>query len=513
MKNNKIKKNKIPKKSFSLFKTSGNVNNNQSTNSISQGSKKGVLWLTSLVVGCSSVFVAGVSFFVYTATLNTTNNNSGNQLSPNESSDEPGDNSGDNSDSSSGSGSNSGMPNSTGDTGSGSSVESEASTATQWISERTLSLRFSYTVTSSNGSKSSYYEYGTGWVYYADESTNTFYIATNLHVAGIVSLVNKTVKDVLTTSSFPWGQRTSTITQTYTDLSSYVGFAQNLTGEEDNSAQIAYYSVDNPEIVYTTVTDESFNSTFNSTSNQYYGVLGNSLYGFDGISDIAILKYTLNPTSSTTVDFSNYNYYKLTTPTSSEAITNFKNWISTYFDNPTKIYRGYMENISSEYTSSLSMAGYPAYNIETKQSSSSGTIAWLPYSNFSIHTTYSPISEIGLKSQSQTYYSEPIKYMPDSKTTSSSVSDNYYMSIGLLSEITADSYSGASGSAVVANFGTSLNPDYQIVGIYWGAITYSSSVSYGAMTWFATNNYSISSSDIVSYNLTNTMDKVVGYIE
>lgn len=444
--------------------------------------KKSVIQISSIILCASALVIGGISFLTYSITRNIYNNfNNGSNSSDND--------------------------NSSG----GAKTQSDASSATTWISQRTLSLRFSFTITYGSGWNSyntSYYEYGTGWIYSANESTHTFYIATNLHVAGIISLMNKTSNDIKESGNMYENSSYSTISTTYSNLTSYVGFAQNLTGNEDNSIEIPYYKVSNPELVYTTVTDNEFNSLFNSTSNQYYGVLGNSISSFSGISDIAILKYTINPTNSTNVDFTNYNYYNLTEPSKTTAITNFKNWISTYFENPTKIYEGNMEDLSSSITSNLSMAGYPAYDINTKTSSTK-SISWLPFSNFSVHETYSPIKENNLKSKSQSYYSEPIKYMPGS--SSSSLSDNYYMSIGLLSELTADSYSGASGSPIVANFGTESNPDYEIVGIYWGAITYSNNISYGTMTWFATNNYEISSTDKVSYNLTTTMNEITGY--
>lgn len=393
-----------------------------------------------------------------------------------------------------------------------SSRYNKSSPATKWISERTLSLRFSYSVRYNNSFKtSSYYEYGTGWVYSADESTNTFYIATNLHVAGIVSLIDKNVNEYKknTNSSF---SNSNYITAHYSNLNSWVGFAQDLGGDEVNSSEIPYYKVSNPQIVYTTMMDDSFNNTFNSgNSYSYYGNIDGNFNTFKGISDIAILKYELNP--NTSVSFDNYSSLKIKPISTSNAISNFKDWIKTYFENPTKVYKEDMENLPSSAKGDLSMAGYPSYNILTGQSNNDGIIAWLPFSDFDIYSTYSPVE----KNDGQ---NSPIEYIPSNVQMNSNgtydIRDSYYMSIGLLSELNADSYAGASGSPIVANLGTKENPDYEIVGIYWGAITYQyqddQEKSYGTMTWFATNGSSNNFNENLlskkySYNLTTTIDK------
>lgn len=444
-----------------------NFDNNmvpQSVNPKNKNKKK--FWFFSIIIGSACFCIAGISFLVFSLTASQNSAIGGNSSNS-------------------------------------SSRYNTSSATTNWISERTLSLRFSFTV---NGDKS-YYEYGTGWVYYADQNTNTFYIATNLHVAGIVSLNNKDV------------YKSNETTAHYSNLQSWVGFAQNITGSEINSANIPYYSVSNPEIVYTTVLDSAFTNTFNSTSNQYYATLNGVNEGFDGISDIAILKYTLNPEYYTTqVDFANYKNYGISTPNTVTAITNFKNWITTYFANPTKVYKENMEKLSFNNLKNLSMAGYPSYNIRTGTKDENGAISWLPFSNFSVVQTYSPITQNGLLVNSSTStegkeFSSPIQYLPSTIQTSTSVKDNYYTSIGLLSELSADSYEGASGSPIVANLGTESNPDYYVVGIYWGAITYQyangSTKAFGTMTWFATNN-TYTPSHNYSYNLTTGIDSKIG---
>lgn len=369
-----------------------------------------------------------------------------------------------------------------------------ASDATYWLSERTVSLQFKFLTTESNKSFSPWIESGTGWVYSADKSTDTFYIATNFHVANILSLAGKTItnKDGITT--------------TYSsDIVSSIGLVGDVTENNNvtSTNKMLYFNVGLPSIVYTTLSDSSFNSVLNKNNQKLYdGIYANKTTKFKGVSDFALLKYTFNPNSIKSSDINPVNWNIST----DSAISYFKNWISVYFANPTVVYDKPMEDLNLS-TLKLSMAGFPLFDARTNSTNSDNkNITWLPFSNFSTFgSALSPAS-------SSTMGNPLITFYPSDLISSNDVADYNFQSIGLLSLIQANSYGGASGSPIVANFGTDKSPNFQIVGIYWGQSSLNLSgytLTYGAMTWFATSNYKLSNSNSVSYNMTNHINSIV----
>lgn len=367
-----------------------------------------------------------------------------------------------------------------------------ASDASYWISERTLSLQFQYQSKTDDNGYESWTESGTGWIYSASKSTNTYYVATNFHVAKILTLLGKTIID----------SNGQTITYGSNILSS-IGIVGGLDKKNNNitsTNKLLYFNVSIPTIAYTTLADNNFNNVFNEGDKKNYnGYYDGKLAKFKGISDLAILKYIINPNKISNNDVKSVNW----NISSKQAINYFKNWIDVYFQNPTVIYDKNMESIDiNQY--SLNMGGFPMYDARTNSASSQdASITWLPFSNFGIHETFSP----GYK----TWSNPLITFYPKNVSSSSDYTDYNFQSIGLLTLFKANSYGGSSGSPIVINFGTKANPKYEVVGIYWG-----SSSSYGAMTWFATNNYILNNSNnsksVVSYNLIFGINKIVlGY--
>ncbi|MCF0217755.1 MAG: hypothetical protein HUJ42_01780 [Malacoplasma sp.] len=430
------------------------------------------------------------------------------------------------------------------------------SDASYWISQRTFSLLFNFKSSTTPQNDASIVA-GTGWIYSADKNTNTFYVATNLHVANILSFVNNDV-----TSYDEDNNQYESVH--YDSITSYLGLALGLT--KDSNAynnQITYIKVNNPSVVYTTTNDASFNNTFNSTDNgttytqQYYGksdsysasfsnnspsststspFSGTSLSyptfsdttPFYGASDIAILKYTIDPNNLSFFELTNNNSLIVN---SQHYLNKFSEWITNYFNNPTVVYKEDVENLQLNANSRFYMGGYPSYDISTNNANpSNGTdsISWLSFSDFDW--------QIYPRMGQSYFYSSADWYQPNStwsdnetpiafygtSTMDATASTDYthynYMSVGLLSLLGADSFSGASGSPIVIQTG---DGSFEIVGIYWGSISFSSqsnssygqysnnSLTYGTMNWFATNNYSLNDKKI-SYNLTTAIDSIIG---
>lgn len=437
-----------------------------------------------------------------------------------------------------------------------------SSSANYWISQRTISLLFSYVLKTNSGQIENASTAGTGWIYQANQNSNTFYIATNLHVANILSFKGNSV-----TSYSENSDRYTTSTYESNNFSSYVGIALGLSESVNSySNNIAYFPVDTPEVVYTTTSDSNFNNLFNTSTSltsststsssdsssttyqkNYYGVGSNGKTQFYGAADIAVLKYTINTSSySTSSNIITNHSSSLSNSSKSSYIDTFSTWIKNYFNNPTKIYTDYVDNLSNLDTTKLYMAGYPSYDSTTGSTGSSlSDITWIGFSDFTVSTsikennktiatfdalnydgnTYSnsSISNDSLQTPIAFYSSNTLSssssdssststssgfWLPSSSTDSSYTNYNY-ISIGVSSYLEASSFSGSSGSPVVIQ---DSDGNFKIAGIYWGGLTMRSTsgqtYNRGIMTWFSTNSYKLGSNTI-SYNLTNYISQAI----
>ena len=390
------------------------------------------------------------------------------------------------------------------------------SDASYWISQRTLSLRFDF----SDGSKQ-YTQSGTGWIYQADQDTNTFYIATNLHVANILSFNGRTI------TSF---EGKNYATNRYSVLSAYVGLSLDLNeNTNDYSNNITYFNTAIPEVIYTTTSDQNFNSQFSQGNIELYGLgINNKAEVFKGASDIAILKYQIDLNYSSPSYFSQQNPSVVSNKGSinpqswSAYIDKFRDWINNYFANPTVVYKGYAEDIYSSLpakisTSDLYMGGYPNKSFEENNTDNGlNNISWISFSNFKIENQilgdFYPSADF-YTSKMDVETNIPIAFFDKSYSNANDYTSYNYLSVGLLSLIDADSFAGASGSPIVVR-DSSVN--FEIVGIYWGSISFSDEknqpVAYGAMNWFATRNYELTDNYMTyncTYNLTTEIDKLI----
>lgn len=373
-----------------------------------------------------------------------------------------------------------------------------SSKATQWISQRTLSLLFGYKYTNSTDFQ---FEAGTGWIYQANQLANTFYIATNLHVANILSYVGNSNVQTFSNSNLQ--------TKSYSDqLLTYVGITTSGANTSKYSNDIVYFLVSNPEVTFTTTSNSEFNNIFNKTARQYNGLVQTTKY--NGAQDIAILKYTINPYSISTTGIMTNKNSNLSSSTKNKYLQTFQKWIFNYFANPTSIYTGYVENISLD-NKSLYMAGFPSYNKESgSQGSSLSDISWISFSDFTTYGSLQYPAKVFAESYGSDYLplSYPIGFYDSSKTN---YRDYNYVSIGIQSMINASSFAGSSGSPIVMK---DSSGSFQIAGIYWGELSTSDRTFYkGLMTWFNTNAYYLSDGSTAEYKLTTQIDAAISKIK
>lgn len=384
----------------------------------------------------------------------------------------------------------------------------KSSSATNWISHRTVSLLFQYAYSENNVStpilnSSSPYQAGTGWIYQADQSSNTFYIATNLHVANILSFIGKS-----NVRSF---EGSSLVTRTYSNTAnSFIGITTSGSNNSKYSNDIVYFPVTTPTVTFTTTTDSEFKNKFNSTDKQYYGISGSRSYTkYNGAQDIAVLKYQIDPSSLTTSGTMTNKSTNINQSTKNRYLNTFKDWISNYFENPTNIYSGNVEDLDNLKNRNLYMAGFPSYNRSSgSQGSSLSDISWIAFSGFSTYGDIQFPAKTFSSSMGEPYLpvSYPIAFYNDSNN--SDYMNYNYVSIGIQSMINASSYAGSSGSPVVIQ---DSNGSFQIAGIYWGEISSSTDSTFykGLMTWFNTSSYKLSQSSTVSYSLTTQINSKI----
>lgn len=389
------------------------------------------------------------------------------------------------------------------DSNSGGSVKS--SNELEQITNMTLSLNFVFDATT-NGQKATYIQSGTGWVYDIDKENNNFYIATNLHVANILSFENKTITSVESTNTGVAEEKTK-----YGSIvSSYLRFvplslSSKSTTYYDNSVLENVY-VDKPTIVYTTTTDETYNSVFND---KVYGLASYSYFvqeptvkQYQAITDIAILKYHLPVESDYYLKHSSNIVQTAIMTTNS--VKDFIKWI--YWNRNEKtvtVYTGYIDSIvdsSDNKNRKFYMGGFPAHD-----QSGGENISWLGFSEFTINWAINSYFQYPwtqyASSSNVNSLSTPIAFYNSSSNENDSTSHNF-ISAGRQGLFTADSYHGASGSPILSYVDGKL----QIVGIYWGSITASvngTSVTSGVGDFFNSKGGG------KSFNLTDSISKAI----
>lgn len=370
----------------------------------------------------------------------------------------------------------------------------ESVSAIKYISQRTLSLHFEYTIP--NDTNHDRIVSGTGWIFNKEQGKEIYYIATNIHVAAFLTYDDKNVyKDG---SNEDYGSF----------VKAEVGFVNGASSSQSayyNDSNITYLDVNKPSIVYMTTTSNDLNNSLNSsTSSQdsnpsdstttiqstfeesYKNILSSTDY--IGIADFAILKYDFTNLLSTSI-------------TNNAKAVSFQSWLQYYNNNPTSFYNTPIDlttTSSAFYNNKYYMGGFPA-------SGEKGSNEWVGLADFPniVNAEGSPITKSNyLSSASGANLSSNEVYSSDSYIPYyQSGSLKKLLNVGVFGLFAANSISGSSGSMVVINTSSdTTKPNFQVVGIYWGALTLGNKTM-GASNLLNVSNYSIGGKQYSGYDL------------
>ncbi|RXY96377.1 hypothetical protein D8X55_03935 [Malacoplasma penetrans] len=358
----------------------------------------------------------------------------------------------------------------------------ENSQYTPQIMNKTLTLKFEYS-SSENTSVYSNVVWGTGWIW--SVKGNSYYVATNMHVAASVNFKN---------TKFYQYSNSSYHLRDYSNVSqikSSIGF-YNGHNSENNS----YVNVSTPTVVYTTINDTKYNAAFNSTNTKSYSSSsGGQSLNYWGVTDITILKYEINMESYSS---SNQDFY---------------NWLKAYSSNPTSVYGS-----SNENANPLDLTRYTYYSggfPKVSDPSITNSIMWEPVSDFKLNNEVT--NAFGETWNKDTSNSIPITFIDETfankNNNSSSTTTTTDNSLnGTLPTVTKDyssdktstnflnvSYTGyfyghsdegSSGSMLA----TVIDGKLQVVGIYWGVSVFrigNNEVELGSYDIFVTSKFNI----------------------
>lgn len=367
----------------------------------------------------------------------------------------------------------------------------------QYIAERTLSLQF--ITDDASDSNSCMVSCGTGWIINKDKNDNSYYIATNLHVAALTTYPNQTI----------WNDENNNIDK-------YGNMVQCLIGyiTQSSNYTMNMLTVEKPEVVYATYLDSNWNNLEYGSAN---GIAYNGTQNYQIESDFAILKYDFSENTL------NNNINKET------EINDFENWLNFYNSNPTL----FLPNVIQDYNDlKFSMAGFPATSSENinnlknsthndaitiNQNNNYCNVSWEEFDDFGWHT-YNNIftnPNIGSAYNVQTYSTknpiDPIIYYDAKNLTPNSTNpwDGGFANGAYDYLLDDSSYGGSSGSMLVTDY----NGQYYVAGIYWGSVSSDDNPNntYGSADIFNTNTNGRSNNGYnliqFSYNyLTNNGD-------
>lgn len=404
----------------------------------------------------------------------------------------------------------------------------------KWISERSFSLRFLASSTSINSNgvkvKNSYIITGTAWIVEKDtKQANTYYLATNMHVSSVVANDSKSYQQsnlVQTTSGTPfWGAPTSGVDFTLEGLDVGIigetdanGNYSPGTSKSSQTEEVKLAYVENKSITANSSITPSLK--YSSTGNGDFSIAYSAFETFNNFKDIPDSQNiraatVLNPTADFSVlkvDFSKL----LNFPSLYKNAENLKIMLQNYDVNPTKF------ATSFNMTDQLYMGGFPSavYNDDSQS-----ITRWSGLSNINIGDPIkSPFSlHLG---QDTNVFNSNVPQLPTNEKynrlqneieyTGTGTDGQVYYShrnVAVQGEIKyANLLAGSSGSMVI-------NSNNEVVGIYWGGLSYSSSIDswFGGRFDFINVDNSLLSNKSLSkwkhvYNLKDELDKKINGI-
>lgn len=386
--------------------------------------------------------------------------------------------------------------------------------AMKYIMQRTFSVQFIFQKTNSNELQ---VVSGTSWIFSKNKSSDTYYCATNLHVAASLSYENKVYSE---------GNGQLVDFSGYKIKHTYVGFIDE---NQSNQLPVKYVSTDlnmlrvaNPKLGYIASQKNDPNGFGSQYSKENIGATSHpNTYAS---LDFAILEFDFSKLS---LELANQNG----TISNYSNVSKFLNWLKIYNTNPTTFYsqqiliddkiknfpRLYMGGFPSTENENGSYA--PSYSDSFANYLNFGGTSWVGFSDFPLaikdlkennkNVHLETNSQITLRDYNKFAGSGAYNWRYDRNVVRDSIicfdesgQKNLFSNVGYTAFLDARSLPGASGSPIVVFDETKNN--FSIIGIFWGEITYSTgslTYSLGAGTFFNVGNYNSSGIDVPLYDL------------
>lgn len=380
-------------------------------------------------------------------------------------------------------------------------IEDKDSSVVEWISQRTLSLRFG--IQSEEDPNVYKLKFGTGWILNKvnnDINNFEYYIATNIHVANTLNELNSTTIRYEQTSNHEIKQienynfRNFSINFTRPNSSPFLTENNELIILEDKT-YIGLSGNYTPKIVYTATANNLLEGcTDVNGTNSFINPYTNKIIENPAM-DFAIIKVDF----SSILEKTNFQGYSV------------KEFLNTYNNNPTKF-----ANYSDfDYDESYYIAGFVQENEYLKINNRP---TWIALNNIKLNALNNfqgAAYNDGLDKSitDNNYYLNAIKPENGIDYVTEQNNNFTYWYKNVASQILLEGANiggGSSGSLI-------CNSKKEIVGIYWGLYSYYSEngmeYNYGAIDLFLSNNYTykthINEIDLVytfpKYNILNEL--------
>ncbi|KFB07859.1 DUF31 family putative serine protease [Malacoplasma iowae] len=394
----------------------------------------------------------------------------------------------------------------------------------KYISERSLSLKFEFSPIDSNSTKTDVY--GTGWIVGKDKSSeHKYYVATNMHVAGALSLSNYSYKDYrVYNNSWYYNQiQKQTLTgldigivgkgeKTSNNFSKLTSFGTTKPQEtlinnntydgilayiKDPNSNDSVLKSNNVSIVYSGY--QSFNNQLykdvNNINLRYNESLNPNNYLYNPTSDIAILSIDFSP------------FYDVGQNGNAIFINNvnvFKSFLDNYDKNPTKFASQYKPG------EDVFVAGFPAAtNVVNNVSPRWSGVSYVKTENLlkngyedsfvtqpNINGNNVPLPDFSAANEDE------IKYYGNMNNK------DFFSFRNSATQVVAwgvDLKGGSSGSVAI-------NSKNEVIGIYWGGLTYKTNgdnKEYFSGRIDLLNGNGPGSSNRYKYNILNDITKIL----